>query len=256
MPTFKTSLAAIALLLLAQTIKAADAPDTSTWVQFSSFKYVGTTATKPNSDEYLNPIIAGFYPDPSICRVGDDYYLVNSAFNYFPSIPVWHSKDLVNWTQIGNVIDRPSQFAMRGGAVQAGTYAPTIRYHNGTFYVVNTLVGGIDPDIFFDDDGKCYLLSCDGPVGQAKYNGHRTIRIQEFDLTEKKSVGEKTVLVDGGTDISKRPNWCEGPHLYKINGRYYLMCAQGGTGTAHTEVIFRSDTIRGPFVPWDKNPIL
>ena len=123
--------------------KAADAPDTSAWIKFTSFAYEGKTAIVPENDEYLNPIIAGFYPDPSICRVGDDYYLVNSAFNYFPSIPVWHSKDLVNWTQIGNVIDRPSQFAMRGGQVSAGTYAPTIRYHNGTFYVVCTLVGGI-----------------------------------------------------------------------------------------------------------------
>jgi alpha-N-arabinofuranosidase len=171
---------------------------------------------------------------------------------------------------------------MQGGAVQSGTYAPTIRHHNGTFYMVNTLVGGIgnflvtatdprgpwsepirlsnvggiDPDIFFEDDGKCYLLSCDEPVGPAQYNGHRAIKIQEFDLEKQESVGEKTVLVNGGTDISKRPVWCEGPHLYKINGTYYLMCAQGGTSTAHTEVIFRSDALRGPYVPWDKNPIL
>ncbi len=278
----KTICSAAALLALATAVMAGDAPDTSTWVKFTSFSYRGKATVTPGAGEYANPIIAGFYPDPSICRVGDDYYLVNSAFNYFPSIPIWQSKDLVNWTQIGNVIDRPSQFAMQGGAVSAGTYAPTIRHHNGTFYVVNTLVGGIgnfyvtatdpqgpwsepvrltnvggiDPDIFFDDDGKCYLLSCDGPVGQAKYNGHRTIRIQEFDLAQQKSVGEKTVLVDGGTDISKRPVWCEGPHLYKIDGTYYLMCAQGGTGTAHTEVIFKSDSLRGPYVPWEKNPIL
>ncbi len=279
---FEKICVATVLLALAPAVMAGEAPDTSSWVKFTSFSYTGKATVTPGAGEYANPIIAGFYPDPSICRVGDDYYLVNSAFNYFPSIPIWHSKDLVHWTQIGNVIDRPSQFAMRGGAVSAGTYAPTIRYHDGTFYVVNTLVGGIgnfyvtatdpkgpwsepvrlpnvggiDPDIFFDDDGKCYLLSCDGPVGQAQYNGHRTIRIQEFDLDQKKSVGEKTVLVDGGTDISKRPIWCEGPHLYKINNTYYLMCAQGGTGTAHTEVIFRSDSLRGPYVPWDKNPIL
>ncbi len=278
----KTVLVTVALLMPVAAIVAAETPETPTWVRFTSFTYTGKATATPGTGEYLNPIIAGFYPDPSICRVGDDYYLVNSAFNYFPGIPIWHSRDLVNWTQIGNVIDRPSQFAMRGGQMSSGTYAPTIRYHNGTYYVVNTLVGGIgnfyvtatdpqgpwsepvrltnvggiDPDIFFDDDGKCYLLSCDGPVGQAKYNGHRTIRIQEFDLDQKKSVGEKTVLVDGGTDITKRPVWCEGPHLYKINGKYYLMCAQGGTGTAHTEVIFRSDSLRGPYVPWDKNPIL
>ena len=279
---FKTIHTAVALLALAPVVMAADAPDTSTWVKFTSFSYSGTTAATPGPGEYLNPIVAGFYPDPSICRVGDDYYLVNSAFNYFPSLPLWHSKDLVNWTQIGNVIDRPSQFSMRGGAVQNGTYAPTIRYHNGTFYVVNTFVGGlgnylvtatnpegpwsepialrnvggIDPDIFFDDDGKCYLLSCDDPEGRALYSGHRAIKIQEYDLENHEFVGEKTVIVNGGTDISKEPNWCEGPHLYKINGKYYLMCAQGGTSTAHTEVIFRSDALRGPYVAWDKNPIL
>ena len=263
-----------ALLLLIPVAKAADEPDTSTWVKFTSFIYEGKTAAVPGTGEYLNPIIAGFYPDPSICRVGDDYYLVNSAFNYFPSIPVWQSKDLVNWTQIGNVLDRPSQFAMRGGQVSAGTYAPTIRYHNGTFYVVCTLVGGIgnfyvtaqdpkgpwsepiklqgvggiDPSLFFDDDGKCYVTNCDDPVGQAKYNGHRTIRLQEVDLEQKKPVGKKIVLVDGGTNISKHPVWCEGPHLYKIDKTYYLMCAQGGTGTAHTEVIFKSDSLPGPYV--------
>ena len=278
----KVTLAAAALALAALGINAADAPDTSSWVQFSSFSYNGQTATTPKPDEYLNPIIAGFHPDPSICRVGDDYYLVNSAFNYFPGIPIWHSTDLVNWTQIGNVLDRPSQFPMRGGQMSSGTYAPTIRYNKGTYYVVNTLVGsslgnyyvaatdpkgpwsepiklegigGIDPDFFFDDDGKCYVTSCDDPA-QAEYNGHRAIKLQEMDLEQKKPVGEKTVIINGGTDISKHPVWCEGPHIYKINGKYYAMCAQGGTSTAHTEVIFKSDSLRGPYVPWDKNPIL
>jgi xylan 1,4-beta-xylosidase len=271
------------LFSLTPVVLAAEAPDTSTWIQFNSFTYTGKVNTTPGAGEYLNPIIAGFYPDPSICRVGDDYYLVNSAFNYFPSIPIWHSKDLVNWTQIGNVLDRPSQFSsMRGGQMSSGTYAPTIRYHNGTFYVVNTLVGGIgnfyvtatdpkgpwsepiklqgidgiDPDFFFDDDGKCYVTSCDEPDGRAQYSGHRAIKLQEMDLEQKKPVGEKTTIINGGTDISKRPNWCEGPHIFKIKGKYYAMCAQGGTGTAHTEVIFESDSVRGPYVPWDKNPIL
>ncbi len=273
---------AAGLLALTANVNAADAPDTSSWAQFSAFTYNGKDATTPMEGEYLNPIIAGFHPDPSICRVGDDYYLINSGFNYFPGLPIWHSKDLVNWIQIGNVLDRPSQFPMRGGAMQNGTYAPTIRYHDGTFYVVNTLVGsslgnyyvtatdpkgpwsepiklqgigGIDPDFFFDDDGKCYVTSCDDPP-QAQYNGHRAIKLQEMDLEQKKPVGEKTIIINGGTDISKRPVWCEGPHIYKINGKFYAMCAQGGTSTAHTEVIFRSDSLRGPYVPWDQNPIL
>ena len=278
------ALLAATLLSLAPTVKSADSPDTSTWVKFSTFSYRGKTVTTPKSGEYLNPIIAGFNPDPSVCRVGDDYYLVNSAFNYFPSLPIFHSKDLVNWTQIGNVLDRPSQMPIRGGAVQSGTYAPTIRYNEGTFYVVNTLVGsslgnyyvtatdpkgpwsepnklegigGIDPDFFFDDDGRCYVTSCDSPPqGETQYNGHRQIKLQEMDLARKTPIGEKTVIINGGTDLTKHPNWCEGPHLYKIKGKYYAMCAQGGTSTAHTEVIFKADSVRGPYVPWDKNPIL
>ena len=281
--TFRITRAAAALLSLMTTIVADDAPDTSTWAQFSSFNYTGRTAITPGPDEYLNPIIAGFYPDPSVCRVGSDYYLVNSSFSYFPGIPIWHSKDLVNWTQIGNVIDRLSQYPARGGAVSAGMYAPTIRYHDGTFYVVCTLVGGpgnfyvtakdpkgpwsdpvvlrgvggIDPSFFFDDDGKCYVVNCDEPPNRrAEYNGHRTIRLQEVDLEQKKVVGEQTILVNGGTDINQHPVWCEGPHLYKINHVYYLMCAQGGTGTAHSEVIFKSDHLRGPYVPGPKNPMI
>lgn len=279
---FKIVLFTLAILALLPVLLFAINPDTSTWVKFTSFTYTGKANVTAQPGEYINPVIAGFYPDPSICRVGDDYYLVNSAFNYFPSIPIWHSRDLVHWTQIGNVLDRPSQFAIKGGQVSAGTFASTIRYHNGTFYVVCTLVGGIgnfyvtaedprgswsepiklegvggiDPSFFFEDNGTCYVTNCDEPVGPAKYNGHRTIRLQEVDLEQQKPVGEKIVLVDGGTDISKQPIWCEGPHLYKINGTYYLMCAQGGTGTAHTEVIFKSDSLRGPYVPWDKNPIL
>src|SRR5262245_27423955 len=104
----KLFLATATLLSLTTLTQAADAPDTSTWVRFSSFKYPGNTTAAPKPDEYLNPIVAGFYPDPSICRVGDDYYLVNSSFQYFPGLPIWHSKDLVHWTQIGNIIDRPS----------------------------------------------------------------------------------------------------------------------------------------------------
>ena len=281
MKTFLCMTAALAAL--ASGLDAAETPNTSSWVKFSSFTYEGKMPATPKPGEYLNPIIAGFHPDPSFCRVGNDYYLVNSAFNYFPSIPVWHSKDLVNWTQIGNVLDRPSQMPMRGGAMQNGTYAPTIRYNKGTFYVVNTLVGsslgnfyvtatdpkgpwsepiklqgigGIDPDFFFDDDGKAYVTSCDDPPPPSYGSGHRAIKLQEMDFAQKMPVGEKTVIINGGTDITKHPTWCEGPHIYKIKGKYYAMCAQGGTSTAHTEVIFKADNIRGPYVPWEKNPIL
>jgi alpha-N-arabinofuranosidase len=279
----KFSVTCTAFFIFTPLLAAADTPDPSTWVQFSAFRYNGKAAASPKHDEYLNPIIAGFYPDPSICRVGDDYYLVNSSFQYFPGIPIWHSRDLVNWTQIGNVINRPSQYPAKGGDVSRGMYAPTIRYHDGTFYVVCTLVGGpgnfyvtakdpkgpwsdpvflrsvggIDPALFFDDDGKCYVTNCDEPPqNRGQYNGHRTIRLQGIDLEQKKPVGEQTILVNGGTDISQRPVWCEGPHLYKIDGVYYLMCAQGGTGTAHSEVIFKSDSLRGPYTPGPNNPMI
>ena len=139
------------------------------------------------SQGYKNPVIPGFYPDPSICRVGEDFYLVNSSFEYFPGVPVWHSKDLVHWKQIGNVLDRPSQLPLTNAKPSNGIYAPTIRYHKGIFYMVTTLVNGdrgynnffvratnpagpwsdpirvsqngIDPSIFWDDDGKVYFVS-------------------------------------------------------------------------------------------------
>ena len=214
--------------------------------------------------------------------MGDDYYLVNSSFQYFPGIPIWHSRDLIHWLQIGNVIDRVSQYPRRGGGVSAGMFRPTIRFHDGKFYVVCTLVGGpgnfyvsatnpsgpwsdpvflphtggIDSSFFFDDDGKCYVTNCDEPVGKPEYNGHRTIRLQEVDLAAGKTVGEQTVIVNGGTDIAKHPVWCEGPHLYKIGGKYYLMCAQGGTSLDHSEVMFVSTQLRGPYIPLADNPIL
>jgi alpha-N-arabinofuranosidase len=278
----KTILVTAALLTLTTTLNAAE-PNVSTWVKFSSFSYNGKTAVAPKSGEYLNPIVAGFYPDPSICRVNNDYYLVNSSFQYLPGLPIWHSKDLVNWTQIGNIIDRPSQYPAKGGDVSRGLYAPTIRYRNGTFYVVCTLVnglgnfyvtakdpegpwsdpiplrgvGGIDPSFFFDDNGRCYVINCDEPPqGKPEYQGHRTIRLQEVDLDQQRVVGQQTVIVNGGTDISKHPVWCEGPHLYKVNKTYYLICAEGGTGTDHSVVVFKSQNIRGPYVPGPKNPML
>src|ERR1017187_2970915 len=105
----KTALIVAAMLSLQPVLKAAEAPELATWAKFTSFSYNGKTAITPLAGEYLNPIVAGFYPDSSLCRVGDDYYLVNSSFQSFPGIPIWHSKARIRWTQIGNVIDRTSQ---------------------------------------------------------------------------------------------------------------------------------------------------
>jgi len=232
---------------------------------------------------YTNPVLAGFYPDPSICRVGDDYYLVNSSFSYFPGLPVFHSKDLVNWRQIGNAMDRNSQLQLGNGGVSRGLFAPTLRYHNGLYYIMCTNVSqggnfiitaknpagpwsdpvftpnasGIDPSLFFDDDGKVYITyNSEAPDNKPLYDGHRTIRLIEYDIRQMKAVGVNKILVNGGTNLDEKPIWIEGPHLYKINGWYYLMCAQGGTGFNHTEVIFRSKKVDGPYVSYKGNPIL
>jgi alpha-N-arabinofuranosidase len=236
-----------------------------------------------NRKEFTNPILAGFYPDPSICRVGSDYYLVNSTFSYFPGITVFHSKDLVNWKLIGYVLERQEQLNLDGQGVSRGIFAPAIRYHNGIYYVTCTLVdiggnfvatskspegpwsnpvwipqiNGIDPSMFFDDNGKSYILyNSIAPDDKPLYNGHRTIRMYEFNLDSLKVTGEEKILVNGGTDINKKPIWIEGPHIFKKDGYYYLMAAEGGTGDQHSEVVFRSKNCVGPYVPFENNPIL
>ncbi|MCG2614301.1 glycoside hydrolase family 43 protein [Terrimonas sp. NA20] len=236
-----------------------------------------------NAQSFTNPILAGFYPDPSICRAGDDYYIVNSSFAYFPGLPLFHSKDLLNWKQIGYAMDRPGQLNLDSAGVSRGLFAPAISYHNGTFYIVCTevsklgnfvitakdprgpwsdpvklpQVNGIDPSLFFDNNGKAYIVFNSIPPNNISlHEGHRTIRMFEFDVQNLKVVGEEKLLVNGGTDMSKKPVWIEGPHLIKKDGWYYLICAEGGTGYDHSEVVFRSKSPEGPFVSYDKNPIL
>jgi xylan 1,4-beta-xylosidase len=252
---------------------------------FNWFEYTGHDSVFDQqlpAGRYRNPVLAGFYPDPSITRVGDTFYLVNSTFTYFPGIPVFRSDDLVHWRQIGNVIDRPPGFSFDGLGVSRGMFAPTIRFHNGLFYVVCTSVDaggnflsvakdpagpwsdpiwltqvdGIDPSLFFDADGKVYLLNNGPPVGPPKYAGHRAIWIQEFDHAARKLVGPRKVLINGGVDFAKHPAWIEGPHMYRHDGWYILMCAEGGTSTQHSEVVLRSRSPWGPFKPFSGNPIL
>lgn len=233
--------------------------------------------------QFTNPILAGFYPDPSICRVENDYYLVTSTFAYFPGIPVFHGKDLVNWELIGHVLDRAGQMDTEGLGVSRGIFAPAIEYHKGLFYVTGTIVdgggnfmaiaekpegpwsdpiwlpeiNGIDPSLFFDDDAKTYILyNSDAPDNKPLYDGHRTIRMFEFDLEKLKVIGVEKLLINGGTDLSKKPIWIEGPHIYKRYGYYYLMAAEGGTAENHSEVIFRSKQIDGPYESYKNNPIL
>jgi alpha-N-arabinofuranosidase len=216
-----------------------------------------------------NPIIPGFYPDPSICRAGDDYYLVNSSFEFFPGVPVFHSKDLVHWQQIGYCLTRKSQLRLDHARASRGIFAPTIRYHNGTFYMITTLIDtggnffvtatnpagpwsepvwidkpGIDPSLFFDDDGTVFYDRHEG--GGDGFIGQSKIDVQTGKLESPlKEVWRGTGSV-----------WPEGPHLYKINGKYFIMTAEGGTSYGHMVTIARSDSVWGPFSPNPQNPIL
>jgi xylan 1,4-beta-xylosidase len=241
-----------------------------------------STALYAQSIELVNPILSGFYPDPSIVRVGSDYYLVNSTFAYFPGIPVMHSRDLKNWQQVGNVISRPSQMSFLGDRMTRGLFAPAIEYHNGTYYVTCTLIDhkgnfvvkaknpagpwsdptflpevrGIDPSLYFEGDKAYVIYNSDPPDNKPLYEGHRSIKIIELNPQTLQTVGEAKIVVNGGVDISKKPVWIEGPHLMKRNDWYYLYAAEGGTSVNHTEVVFRSKAPLGPFVPYEHNPIL
>jgi len=271
-----------AALLLSAAARAA-APGSP--VFFDWFEYTGNDAhfaAPLPAGSYRNPILAGCYPDPSICRAGDDFYLVNSSFVYCPGIPIFHSRDLVHWTQLGCVLARPAQLKVDGLGVSRGVFAPAISYHDGVFYVINTLVDaggnffvtakdpagpwsdpvwlpeidGIDPSFFFDDDGRAYIVNNGPPPETPLYSGHRAIWIQEFDRRAGKLTGPREVLVNGGVDLAKHPIWIEAPHVLKKAGWYYLICAEGGTAEQHSEVVFRSRAARGPYVPWNRNPIL
>lgn len=269
--------AVAAALLLAGPVAAAEA-------RFDWFEYQGRdpAGAAAGPGEYRNPILTGFYPDPSITRVGGDYYLVTSTFAYFPGLPVFHSRDLVNWTQIGNAIDRPTQLDFSGLGLSRAVFAPDITWKDGTFYILNTCVDcggnyvitardpagpwsdpvwirevdGIDPAFFFDDDGRAYLLNNGPPDEPPRYDGHRAIWMQEFDLAAMRPIGPRKVLINGGVDILTKPVWIEGPHILKKDGWYYLVCAEGGTSVNHSQVVLRSRHVWGPYEPYAGNPIL
>ena len=222
--------------------------------------------TELNAQGFKNPVLPGFHADPSVCRVGDDFYLVNSTFQYFPGVPVFHSKDLVNWEQIGNCLTRPSQVDLKETDGNSGIYAPTIRYNNGRFYMVTTVfpsrrhfyvwtdhpdgewsepividfaIGSCDPTLYFEDD-KCYFLWKEGDI-----------KICEIDVETGKQLGEIHHL---GTGLGGR--YPEGPHIYKKDGYYYLLLAEGGTEHGHHVNILRSRSLFGPYESNPANPIL
>lgn len=219
---------------------------------------------------YKNPIIPGYNPDPSICRVGDDFYLVNSTFEFFPGVPIYHSRNLVNWELKGYCLNRRSQLELDGCRNSGGIYAPTIRYHKGMFYMITTNVtgrgnfvvhtdniegdwsepawidqGGIDPSLFWDDDDTCYYCST------GVLDGVRGIVAFAINPMTGEISSDKHLISEGcGGQCA------EGPHIYKKDGMYYLMIAEGGTEYAHRETIQRAASVWGPYTPCPDNPII
>jgi xylan 1,4-beta-xylosidase len=228
---------------------------------------------------FSNPIISGFAPDPSVIRVGNDFYLVNSTFEYFPGIPVYHSTDLVNWTLISYAVSDASQVDMGSLGSSDGIHASTIRHHDGLFYVIttNNISGrmvnfivtaknprgpwskpyvlddapGIDPSLFFDDDGRAWYVGNHMPP-DPEFPGQAEIWLQELDLAKMNLVGEKHYLWRGCCGGV----WAEGPHIYKRDGYYYLMISEGGTAFEHALAVAISKDITGPYQNNPRNPVL
>lgn len=229
-----------------------------------------------------NPVLPGCYPDPTVCRVGEDYYLVTSTFEYVPGLPVFHSRDLATWTQIGHALDRPGQLDMAGIASSGGLYAPTLRHHDGVFYLVCTLVDqadpdrggnflmtatdaagpwsdpvwlgldGIDPSLFFDDDGRVWLHGT-RLAAQPQWHDQTEVWLRELDPATMTLIGPEHVLWRGAVLGAV---WAEGPHLYKVDGCYYLLAAEGGTEIHHAISVARADSVTGPYEGNKANPVL
>ncbi|MEU0671953.1 family 43 glycosylhydrolase [Streptomyces sp. NPDC006172] len=214
------------------------------------------------------PVIPGFHPDPSVCRVGGTYYLATSSFEYAPGVPILASTDLRSWTQVGNVLSRPGHLALTGGEASSGILAPTLRHHGDRFWMITTNVTdggghllvtaedpagpwsdpvrvtnapGIDPDLAWDEDGTCYLTWTEfGRIVQAELDPEKGAL-----LTEPRPLWQGT----GG-------QFPEGPHLYRVGEHWYLLLAEGGTGQGHAVTIARGPAPWGPFEPCPHNPLL
>ncbi len=242
----------------------------------------------------VKPIIPGFNPDPSICRAGDDFYIITSTNEYFPGLPIYHSRDLATWRMIGHVMSDPNYLDLDSVPGSKGLYAPTIRYHEGIFYVTCTLTGslpgkpsgnfittardprgpwsapvwldapGIDPSLFFDDNGKVYYQGNYTPENK-QWARHRKIFLQEIDLKDAKLIGPRVDIldaadyyqkgtIDGGSEFGA--DYLEAPHIYKKDGYYYLTTSHGGTFQQHALSFWRSRHLFGPYESNPANPIL
>jgi alpha-N-arabinofuranosidase len=228
---------------------------------------------------FSNPIIPGFAPDPSIVGVQDDFYLINSTFEYFPGIPIYHSRDLVNWELISYALADPQQIELGRIKSSDGIHASTIRYHDGVFYIITTNnVGGnmvnfvvtatdphgpwseprildgapgIDPSLFFDDDGRTWYVGNHIPA-DPEFPGQAEIWLQEVDIDAMALIGERHFLWRGCCGGV----WAEGPHIYKKNGYYYLLISEGGTAYEHALSVAISKEITGPYQNNPRNPVL
>ena len=257
---------------------------------FTLWMILSAPAAIAANEPFRNPILPGGYPDPSICRDGDTWYLVSSTFEYFPGLPIHRSKDLVNWELVGHGLHRESQASGTVNLVDVqsdgGIHAPTIRCGNGLFYIITTNVylppepgahaemvnfvitaenpegpwsdphvlegaPGIDPDIFFDDDGRTWYVGTHSP-DKPNFPGEGEIWLQEIDTDEWALKGERHLLWRGACGGV----WVEGPHLYKHDGRYYLLVAEGGTSFNHAVMVAVADEINGPYQANPRNPIL
>ena len=241
-----------------------------------------------NAQTFKNPILAGGYPDPSICRVGDEFFMVNSSFEYFPALPIHKSKDLVNWELVGHGLNRLEQVSGQINLIDVqsngGIHAPTIRFHNGIYYIITTNVyydeikqratatnfiitssnpegpwsnpivikgaPGIDPDIFFDDDGRVWYAGNHQP-SDPSFSGETEIWMQELDPKNLQLIGQRFFVWRGACGGV----WAEGPHIYKKDGNYYLLIAEGGTSFNHSIMVAVSDKITGPYTSNERNPI-
>ncbi len=252
---------------------------------FNKVKEITNFGGEPEA--YDNPILAGYHPDPTICRKGDDYYLINSSFEWYPGIPIYHSKDLVNWKLIGYGGTESNKFDLAKNAINSGgIYAATIRYHEGLFYIITTNTGrkgdpavkgngnfyitatdpagpwsepiyldcpGIDPSLFWDEDGKCYYIGQGNLLKEQQWKGQHGVWLQELDLKKGELVGERKQLTFGH---ATNAHAAEGPHLYKINGKYVIILAEGGTYRTHAATAFESKELWGPYEPTIINPII
>lgn len=235
-------------------------------------------ACTPPAMAQMNPILKGFNPDPSICRHGDDYYVCTSSFTWFPALPIYHSKDLVHWELVSHAITNPSYLNLEGVMDKDGVWAPTIREHGGKWYVFSNVSSGgnfyvtadnvegpwsepvfvkdapgIDPCVFWDDDNTAYMLANVWGLKKEEWPNNCAIWIQQIDLEEGRLVGERHLLTSGHATNAKSP---EGARLYKINGQYVLLIAEGGTDENHAITMLTSKELLGPYKPLMVNPVL